>query len=581
MNTKIDTWAELAATASASFMAETDTPNWKSAIARMEMENQCPEDTDPIAWSVAVDEAIASAAAGLPVPLPSAEGPDSIWTKRPSLALIKRHANARIISPWGLLGGTLSRVLTSLPFWVNYETDFMGEAPINAIHINVGKSGSGKSYTQSALNKMLHFQDPAFAVFPTSLTPGSGEGLEEAYLAEVPVIEDGKPAKNADGSAKTDLQWCNDYHSIHWYFDEIGKLNTTGRGRQGSTLFENVKSAGTGGSLGRVLAGRKGVTLPAGSYRFVMDISAQPERCATILSADETAGGFPQRVVWFDMEQKNPHLYGEAVRDLPPLIVPAQHWAAGHTFLATPYLESLHVAHAAGEAEALDGHALMARAKIAVALAVMDGRQELNDEDVEIAGLIMEHSRQTLASVQKAIASAGVAEARAEGKRRAVIDGAATESKDDILLRRAQKKIVQWTAKGLSETDVRQKLNRRNGESALWLPAMEGLQVDPILLEEISGELVVDGVLTDTEATTVRKAFTAIDGRTQDEKNSARLRQMQKDIATWIVEGMSAYAIQEKIAAFPLPQSRLYKLALKGLDANEALMHELLAEARS
>ena len=54
-----------------------------------------------------------------------------------------------------------------------------------------------------------------------------------------------------------------------------------------------------------------------------------------------------------------------------------------------------HFASMAGKVEAIDSHLLLTRAKVACALAVLDNRACLNNEDWELSESVVEHSRQT------------------------------------------------------------------------------------------------------------------------------------------------------------------------------------------
>ncbi|WDG16859.1 hypothetical protein [Microbacterium sp. Clip185] len=85
------------------------------------------------------------------------------------------------------------------------------------------------------------------------------------------------------------------------------------------------------------------------------------------------------------------------------------------------YLEDREAFHL-GKRDALHGHELMVRTRVAVALMVLDGRVELNDEDWELAEAVMVHSRATRTVVRQRLAEVSAQEhvtrGRAAGKQK-------------------------------------------------------------------------------------------------------------------------------------------------------------------
>jgi hypothetical protein len=78
-----------------------------------------------------------------------------------------------------------------------------------------------------------------------------------------------------------------------------------------------------------------------------------------------------------------------------------------------------------GEGDALDGHALLARLKLAAALGLLEGRQKVTEDDWRLAGTVMDVSDATRGGVQKHLAAeyarANQAKAQAEGERVVIV----------------------------------------------------------------------------------------------------------------------------------------------------------------
>lgn len=102
------------------------------------------------------------------------------------------------------------------------------------------------------------------------------------------------------------------------------------------------------------------------------------------------------------------------------------------------------VARLQGADDALDGHALLCRAKVAVALTLLEGRRAVTDDDWRRSGMLMRVSDATHASVQRTLASqqaeANVARGHAEGVRSAIAD----ETKADVAAKRVASVLLRF-----------------------------------------------------------------------------------------------------------------------------------------
>jgi hypothetical protein len=86
----------------------------------------------------------------------------------------------------------------------------------------------------------------------------------------------------------------------------------------------------------------------------------------------------------------------------------------------TDIIRDAHIARARGIGDALDGHALFTREKVAAALAVLDGRDAMTLEDWELSGVVMTMSNRTRADVESGLRATIESEAREYGARLAL-----------------------------------------------------------------------------------------------------------------------------------------------------------------
>jgi hypothetical protein len=125
-------------------------------------------------------------------------------------------------------------------------------------------------------------------------------------------------------------------------------------------------------------------------------------------------------------------------------------WKPGHIPIPDQValeIREAHVARGRGEGDALDGHALFSREKVAFALALLDNRRDINLEDWRLAGMIMAKSDAVRASVVKALnkkaKAAETARALNEGRREVirsqVVAGADIERACKAILRKLRR----------------------------------------------------------------------------------------------------------------------------------------------
>lgn len=329
---------------------------------------------------------------------PSGQGStddDGLWRVSDQLRMLHGWALARRASPEAVLAVSLARVLMTVPQHVRLDTGTDSPGSLNVLLALVGKSGQGKGRAERTAGDALLL--PGDPVHRANL--GSGEGITRQYRSWV-------KKKGMAG------YWAWDRRAVLFTETEVQNLNAL-TSRQGTTLDGQIRKAFMGEALGFAYAAEeKRATLPDHSYRFGLVLGLQPEHGKLMLSKDQTAGGTPQRYVWAWTDYAG-HLHARP--ECPePVRVAAQSWArpAGSDWVfaqvcarARDEIDAADYARATGATGALDGHAVFVRAKLAFALAVLHGRQEVTEWDWDVSALVMARSDRTRAEVGREIAT--------------------------------------------------------------------------------------------------------------------------------------------------------------------------------
>jgi len=168
--------------------------------------------------------------------------------------------------------------------------------------------------------------------------------------------------------------------------------------RQGSILLAQLKSALMGELLGQSNASEATTRIvQAHSYRCCLSIGAQPGHADVIFN--DSSGGTPQRMLW--LPTTDPAMPADQMPDPEPLDVNLPGWARSGGMIAygpdeiRETIVEAHLARQRGEGDALDGHSLLTRCKVAACLAVMHHRSVVSDRDWQLSGTVMEWSNST------------------------------------------------------------------------------------------------------------------------------------------------------------------------------------------
>ena len=272
----------------------------------------------------------------------------------------------------------------------------------------------------AASDELLPWADPWSHI-------GSGEGLIHTYAARVQEEDPDNPGRK---------RWEVRQHTTRatGIVDEIDTLTALGA-RQGSTLLPTLRSAWSGSSLGFGYADpTKRLRLDAHTYRLGLVVGAQPTRCEALF--DEADAGTPQRFIWAPLV--DPDAPDELPENPGPL-APQNSWNGFSQQIQLPQelIEAVtsarRVALRTGDTRGLDGHALLNRVKVAAAVALMEGRTDITEDDWRLSGRIQAVSDNTREWVQNVISRQRQTEAEKRAKGRAreavVVDETVTDAR--------------------------------------------------------------------------------------------------------------------------------------------------------
>lgn len=311
---------------------------------------------------------------------------DDFFAATTQLHSIHQWARARYAAPWAVFGAVLLRVSASTGPHVQLPGLIGGCASLNLLAAFVSPSGGGKGISDKV----------ARLAWPTDIIErpiGSGEGIAATFK---------KPDKD-------------DAEHITRAIISVPEVDTLAglAARQGSILLAQLKSMAMGEAIGQANASAATTRIvPAHEYRCCLSVGAQPGHTGVIFS--DTTGGTPQRFLWFPTT--DPTMPADRVDDPDPLDTNLPLWAkwptrqddkAAPTVIEYGPAEiaetviSAHIARQRGDADALDGHRMLTRCKVAATLAIMHHRSVVSDLDWQLSGHVMmisDHTREWIVS---------------------------------------------------------------------------------------------------------------------------------------------------------------------------------------
>ena len=347
-----------------------------------------------------------------PVKIPDTPG---FWEALPMLTHIHKLARARRVAPWALLGAVMAQAVAATSPNIVLPRLVGGYGSLNIAAGLVGPSGAGKGAANGVAGEVM-------PVAVNEVGIGSGEGLVHVYARRV----------------KGKVERISDHALVS--IPEIDSLRGVAN-RQGSTIMAELRKAWSGEALGFSYADpAKRLPIDAHSYRLAIVAGIQPGRAAVLL--DDRDGGTPQRFLWL------PAVDPDAPEELPsvPRKRVIEHldrdvqdeWEENWQ----PDLKEMEVAHAVREEidadrlarlrdeadEALDGHAMFSRLKVAAAIAIIASDPgKVTDEDWALAGQVMEVSNFTrqlvIGEAQSARSETNRSRGRDEADRASMVAG--------------------------------------------------------------------------------------------------------------------------------------------------------------
>ncbi|EIC63007.1 hypothetical protein [Mycobacteroides abscessus] len=296
------------------------------------------------------------------------------WSATPELTTIYQWARARYAAPWAVFGAVLLRVSASAGPHVQLPGIIGGRASLNLLAAFVSASGGGKGISDKVAREVW----PA----PIIERPiGSGEGIAATFMP--PKKEGQEPIARAIFSVPE--------------VDTLAGL----AGRQGSILLAQLKSMAMGELLGQSNASDATTRIvQPHTYRCCLSVGAQPGHCGVIFS--DASGGTPQRFLWFPTT--DPDMPATPAADPVPLDTALPLWARTSTDVVeiqygpeeiAQTVIAAHIARQRGDSDALDGHALLTRLKVAAVLAVMHHRSVVCELDWQLSETVMAVSTST------------------------------------------------------------------------------------------------------------------------------------------------------------------------------------------
>lgn len=338
------------------------------------------------------------------------------WLSRPVLGHIQQFARARRAGPWAVLGVVLARAVAATEPNIVIPPIIGSAKSTNLFVALVGPSGGGKGAAEGAAADAVEFIGSDSApVLIEEFPVGSGEGIARTFQPGA-IDED-----NADRRTRA-----------MFIAPEVDTLAAIGS-RQGSTLMAELRKVFMGEQIGFANANKHTrTTLAAHSYRACLTIGVQPLKAGALL--DDADGGTPQRFLWLPVD--DPDAPEQRPVDPKPFPVKVRNWTARVELtvpeIARDAMDRHRLAVLRGEdVDPLDGHRMLTGLKVAAALALLDGREFINDDDWSLAGVVIRVSDCTRAGVQRAAADRARTTARARALAKAEEAGIMADRAED------------------------------------------------------------------------------------------------------------------------------------------------------
>lgn len=376
----------------------------------------------------------------------------------PQLQTIQQWARARYAAPWAVFGAVLLRVAATAEPSVQLPGVIGGRASLNLLAAFVSPSGGGKGIS----DKVARLAWPALIV---ERPVGSGEGIAATFM---PPKGDTEPITRAIINVPE--------------VDTLAGLAS----RQGSILLAQLKSMAMGEQLGQSNASEATTRIIAAhAYRCCLSVGAQPGHTGVLF--DDTTGGTPQRFLWF--RTIDPDMPADRADDPDPLDTRLPMWTPDtHGVVEIAYgppeiaetIVAAHIARQRGDAEALDGHAMLTRCKVAAVLAILHHRSVVSELDWLLSGVVMAESTRTREWIRDETKRAERQKIRARALARARGEEFVDERRLDVVKRRIGRILTEGPA---THGDLNRRVGKREYRELLGA-ALADLETEGVISSE-------------------------------------------------------------------------------------------------
>ncbi|KFI68259.1 hypothetical protein [Bifidobacterium magnum] len=423
------------------------------------------------------------------------------FESRKWLRYVKQYADAAWLAQWGLVATILARFSGLIPpNIVGKMAPSMVDLSLNLNVALVGTTGSGKSLSMKIARKLLPtpFGNPL-----KEINPKTGEAIASYFIDTQPKIgENGKPVKGEyEYKVLTDRLFA--------YVPEITGLGAS-MNRQGSSMISKLLAAFSGEDIGDSTKGKEfRIALPEDVYRYSSVIGMQPAKSNIIFN--ETSAGLTARFLYLPVNDSDaefsdtplpetPFPYNTA--ELPKgngleamqaaieagslnSLMQRVNTATGVrnpyplrriTFPASVKKEVLQARQngVRGLIAEEDSHQIELYGRTAALLALLENRYEVNEEDCQLAKVILAKSRETRKMCEETVRAK-----RVERKTQALTDmDEAQERLEDTHRERAENSILKQLHKGFDCTENELKRAVRSNYRNQFDAAFNGLLDD-------------------------------------------------------------------------------------------------------
>lgn len=314
-------------------------------------------------------------------------------------------ARSRMASPWGVLGYVMALTVATTGPHVRTPATVGGAASLNMLVGLVGAPGAGKGAARRTALDMFEYTDSnGTPVHTPMLGVGSGEGLAQTFALLTRTDDNGQEVTTQPVTRAV--------------FDDT-EVSTLAKksDRRGSTLLPMLCKAYMGEDLGNQNGSAESSRLvPDHTYRMCLTVGIQPDRAGVLL--DDVGGGTPQRFTWLPVAYPGMPDVTPPAPDVFKIRLPfgtmetVQTGVEPVTVTIPPVAENAirraRLSSGRGESQGLDGHTLLTREKVAIALALMSGSLAVTDEDWHAAGAVIALSTATREACREACKGAAV-----------------------------------------------------------------------------------------------------------------------------------------------------------------------------